>query len=410
MANYKYPKVTIIIPIYNTAEYLPECLESALAQTLYEIEIICIDDASTDNSFEIIKEYAQKDERIIVLQNSVNRGQSAARNRGMKAASGEYIQFLDSDDCLKENTAELLYDLACENNLDAAYFGSDVIDNRITSSLRKYGYKKKQFFSSGISFFTTVNEKNEYQSAACFQFWKREFLTEHSLFFYENIVYEDTLFTLRALLKAERVMTIPDMLYMYREHENSTSHSLGIGQLVSCVIVYEQIIKIWMDSACPDQIENGIRKRLDLFERRIRYLLGSVEEKPKFEFDSVIQAYLYEMFCKMPPLKSLYIDNLSANKLDRLQKAESVYVYGAGEVALDAVKILEENNVDIAGVLVTKKQEGVNEFQTYPVIEVDKLRGKQDKTIVVLALARRWHADVIRQLNSLQIEYMDVLL
>lgn len=410
MAKYNCPKVSIIIPIYNTEEYLSQCLESVLNQTLYDIEIICIDDASSDHSFEIICDYAQKDGRIIVLQNNVNRGLSATRNVGIKAASGEYIQFLDSDDCIKENAVELLYELAYRNNLDVVFFGAEVIGSKTTDHFKKYGYKKSQIFSSGVSFFMTVNEENEYQSASCFQFWRKQFLLEHSLYFYEGIVYEDTLFTLRTSLKARRLMTIPEMLYMYREHENSISHSLGIEQLQSCVIVYEQIVKIWMESAYSDQIENGIRKRLDLFERRIRYLLGSVAEKPKIEFDSVFQTYMYEMFCKMPTLKSLYIDNLDADRLARLQKAERVYIYGAGEIASDVVRILEESNVEIAGILVTKNQENVNEFHAYPVIEVDELQGKQDKSIVVLALARRWHPDVISKLERLQIEYMDVLL
>ena len=89
------PKVSIIIPIYNTEKYLVECLDSVVNQTLKDIEIICIDDGSTDNSLAILKEYASKDDRIIVI-NKPNEGIGLTRNRGLCTATGEYVGFLDS--------------------------------------------------------------------------------------------------------------------------------------------------------------------------------------------------------------------------------------------------------------------------------------------------------------------------
>lgn len=325
-------------------------------------------------------------------------------------ASGEYIQFLDSDDYLKENALEVLYELACRNDLDVLFFGAEVIDHEEATYLKEYGYKKSQIFTSGVSFLVTVHKAKEMQNAAGFQFLRRQFLMEHSLYFYEGIVNEDSLFTLRAALKAKKLMTTTEMLYMYRIRGNSTTHSFGIGQLRSCVIVYEQTIRIWIGSAYPDQIESEIRNQLDVYERKIRYLLGSVDKKPELEFDNVFQAHIYEMFCKMPPLKSRYIDNLDTDRINRLRKAEKVYIYGAGEIASDAVRILEENHVEIAGVLVTKRKVGADKFHTYPMLEANELQGKQNTSIVVLALARRWHSDVISILDRLQIEYMDILL
>ena len=91
------PKVSVIIPIYNAAEFLGECLDSVLAQTLTDIEVICVNDGSPDNSLEILREYEKKDSRIKIIDQK-NQGAGAARNHGMSVARGEYLSFLDSDD------------------------------------------------------------------------------------------------------------------------------------------------------------------------------------------------------------------------------------------------------------------------------------------------------------------------
>ena len=110
-------KVSIIIPVYNRENYLPKALDSAVNQTLKDIEIICIDDCSTDNSLGILKEYASKDNRIIVLEQKENQGQGVARNRALDIAKGEYIMCLDSDDWLELNACELAYNQISKNKL-----------------------------------------------------------------------------------------------------------------------------------------------------------------------------------------------------------------------------------------------------------------------------------------------------
>src|SRR5574344_661413 len=122
-------KVSIIIPVYNTEEYLDECLQSLINQTLKDIEIICIDDGSTDCSAEILHEYSLKDSRIKVLKQR-NYGQSAARNKGLMFANGEYISFLDSDDFISEDMLEKLYCKAKEQNTDITMCGITVLNSQ----------------------------------------------------------------------------------------------------------------------------------------------------------------------------------------------------------------------------------------------------------------------------------------
>ena len=105
------PQISVIIPVYNSEKYLPQCLESIVGQSYGDIEIICVNDGSKDKSTEILNSYAAKDERIKII-NQKNKGQSAARNAGLDVATGKYIAFVDSDDVIDFRFFEILYTAA----------------------------------------------------------------------------------------------------------------------------------------------------------------------------------------------------------------------------------------------------------------------------------------------------------
>ena len=122
------PKVSVIIPVYNTEEYLRECLDSVVNQTLKDIEIICIDDGSTDSSLDILKEYAKKDNRITVLKQK-NQSSGIARNAGLSIAQGKYLSFLDSDDLFELELLESLYKKIISTKSDIAICDADKFDS-----------------------------------------------------------------------------------------------------------------------------------------------------------------------------------------------------------------------------------------------------------------------------------------
>ena len=107
-SSYYMVKISIIVPVYNTEPYLEQCLDSIINQTLEDIEIICVNDGSTDNSLSVLEEYASKDNRIKII-NQENEGPGFARNNGLKSVNGEYVLFVDSDDWIELNTCEALY-------------------------------------------------------------------------------------------------------------------------------------------------------------------------------------------------------------------------------------------------------------------------------------------------------------
>lgn len=110
-------KISVMVPVYNTSKYLEKCLESIVNQSLKDIEIICVNDGSTDNSFEILKKFSNKDKRIIVI-NKKNGGLTSARNTALKIAKGEYCLNIDSDDWIEQGYFEVMYNKAKEDDLD----------------------------------------------------------------------------------------------------------------------------------------------------------------------------------------------------------------------------------------------------------------------------------------------------
>ena len=150
------PKISIIVPVYNVEKYLSTCLDSLINQTLKDIEIICVNDGSTDNSLNILNEYAKNDPRIIVI-NKENSGPGACRNLGIEKATGEYIQFADSDDWIEKETCEICYQKAIEYNVNMLSFNANEIHTKKTFPIHYYNtnfliLKKFYHFFSNLPF------------------------------------------------------------------------------------------------------------------------------------------------------------------------------------------------------------------------------------------------------------------
>lgn len=220
-------KVSVIVPVYNCEKYLKDCLDSILGQTLQEIEVICINDGSTDRSGKILEEYAANDTRVTVLS-QVNRGLSISRNRGLEDAQGEYIQFCDSDDMFVKHALEYSYQKAVQNHLDVFYFdGSPLYEN---SSLeeRKAGYrtyyKREPLFrkaQSGADLLSALVKNHSFRTQPCLQLIRRSFILESKVLFPPGLLHEDNYFTPALMVCAARVSHEPESLYIRRVRENS---------------------------------------------------------------------------------------------------------------------------------------------------------------------------------------------
>ena len=280
------PKISIIVPVYNTEKYLSQCLESLLKQTLTEIEIICIDDGSTDGSGKILEEYRQKDARIIVMRQQ-NAGQSTARNKGIKIAKGEYVYFVDSDDWLENDCCQILYERAEANGLD-------MISMAATSDKEESGeYISEPFYNfywlDNMEDFSVLPReeylKHWWQIApsAALTAYRRAFLLQNNLLFMEGLKYEDCLFFKQALFATDKFGVCRRPLYFHRGHAESTVNNGGrhyldwftinakINELLEKNDILQKQRDIWLFSTgnYSFKLWNGIKKefRREYFEK-----------------------------------------------------------------------------------------------------------------------------------------------
>ncbi|MDD3392064.1 MAG: glycosyltransferase family 2 protein [Bacilli bacterium] len=204
-------KVSIIIPIYNTASFLKKCLDSVVNQTYKNLEIILINDGSTDNSLEICQNYHQNYDNIIVIDQQ-NAGQGKARNVGINNATGDYLMFVDSDDWIAQTMIEDMYEASLDGKIDI-----------VVTDLIKVKDGKEQRYKNIIEF-TNDNRENLIIShpGPVAKMIKKELIVKNKLFFLENKIYEDLAVMPLIALKAESVVYLKRAYYYYLIRENST--------------------------------------------------------------------------------------------------------------------------------------------------------------------------------------------
>ena len=235
--NVMIPKVSVIIPIYNTEEFLPKCIDSVRKQTLKEIEIILVDDESPDKSPQICDEYAQKDKRIRVIHKK-NGGLGYARNSGLDAAIGEYVSFVDSDDFIKPEMMQILYETAKKYDADDVRSGT-IFYNNGKLTIRKDVEEETVFQGTDevkifmLNLLAPLPEETrdvKYMMSVCLSLHRRSVIEENNVRFTSEreTLSEDLIFDLDLLPQMNCIVCIPDCFYHYRMNPNSLSHSFSM--------------------------------------------------------------------------------------------------------------------------------------------------------------------------------------
>ena len=201
-------KISIIIPVFNTEKHIEKCLESICNQTLKEIEIICIDDFSTDNSLSIIQSYQKNDNRISIIRNSGNLGQGFSRNIGIVAAKGEYVNFIDSDDYIDLDYFEKLYSIAKSKNADIAnaiiYYVLKDGTMSIGNWIYPYAYNKSEYTSCSEKLNLLYKNCN---TSSCIHIYRKKMLENYqTIRFSERLYHEDQFFNFLAFYHANKIV------------------------------------------------------------------------------------------------------------------------------------------------------------------------------------------------------------
>ncbi len=226
-------KVSIIIPVYNVEEYLAEALESVINQTLKDIEIICVDDCSTDNSLTMLKNYASRDSRIVLLEQKENKGQGTARNQALDIAKGEVIMFLDPDDWYTLDACERVYNQITKNKNDFVYMNYCFCRETQNGRVFKNGeYHLDGFYEKAncpdIKLWELKNNFWHNVNTVC-RAYKKDFLEKYHIRYDEKVrLCEDVPFFAKCIVNAKSVSIIWDELYTIRDRAGSTSKTADI--------------------------------------------------------------------------------------------------------------------------------------------------------------------------------------
>ena len=255
------PKVSFIVPVYNTQDYLPRCLDSLLGQTLEDIEVIVVNDGSPDDSASIITEYAGKDSRIRSIEKP-NGGLSSARNAGLDVACGDIVDFVDSDDYVEPNLAEFLVDAFTRENPEIVVFGAECEPVELASK------RIRQLLSPRAHVFESFDTALLFSANAQPYVWRaaysRELIERETLRFAENVRFaEDVVFQFESYPLSKKTVLVPDKLYHYVMQEKSLTHVFNAGakrmdKVDAHLLVLHEVLERWgrrgLLELCPGEL------------------------------------------------------------------------------------------------------------------------------------------------------------
>ena len=245
-------KVSVILPIYNVAQYLDETFTSLLNQTLQEIEIIAVNDGSSDNSLEIIQKYAQQDSRISYYTQE-NQGQSVARNLALKHATGKYIYMMDSDDVLANPDAlRICYEYAEKNKADFIFFDGDTLQEQdathLTWDYQRTEYLKEDKAYQGEKLLSEMLDKWKHNCVVWLLLINHDYLKSICLDFYPGIIHEDELFTTKLTLQSKNIYCLKQSFVKHRIRSASTMGLHYSKRNINCYLtVIDELLK-WRDT------------------------------------------------------------------------------------------------------------------------------------------------------------------
>lgn len=402
--------LSIIIPVYNVDLYLTRCLDSVLAQTFQDFEIICIDDASTDDSYRILREYAEKDSRIRILRNEQNKGLSYTRNTGLEHAQGEYVYFLDSDDAITPDCIAKISGVAEDTDADIVVFGAIEKEGEKQISVYTFPNEVCNRIWDGKKLFTVLHKTIGFVPPVQFKLWRRDFLAKAGLRFYEGIYHEDELFYFEALMNARKVTCIPDLLYFYYRREGSIMRrKIEFRHIASLIVIINEMQRLLNRNEFDSDVNDAILKQIATFsmEAEQRMALFGFKKLPTDSelFDSSMKAF-YDILRYMAQNQYRYF--LYKEDWERFKSFEHVLVYGAGQTAREILLALLEHNVSNIEIVVSVKKENEHSLLGFPVREINSLVYPKEKCIVVIAVGNRFKEEV--ESNAKKLGYRNVFL
>ena len=308
-------KVSVIIPVYNAEKYLNESINGILNQTLDDLEVLCVDDGSADNSLEILREFERKDNRVKVFHQE-NKGGGAARNLAIPHATGEYIYFMDADDEIKQNALKECYDIAEEKNVDFLIFQAINYAEDTKEYYESSDYSMEELADAvGEKVFSheDIGELIFKMSVTPWcKFYNKDFVINSGAKFAEGLIFHDNIFFWDILLQAKRICFYRKILYIRRRH-SASSTGAGDKRFFNTLIINNWITQIFIDNGVFDRYAHRLyNRKLNLVLQRYLNIQEQYKEeffhKIKEDFSKMLDDERYDDFksCLWPREKIFY--------------------------------------------------------------------------------------------------------
>lgn len=392
------PIVSVIIPVYNTESYLKECLDSVLNQTFRDFEIICINDASTDRSKEMLILYQNEHNNVKVVEHTSNKGLSAARNTGLMHASGKYVLFVDSDDMITPDTLKELYLFAEERKTDIIYTPANHLYEEAVDKAQKVEgveYAAYESTYTGQDLFCRLVKDQKYISSSCGHLYRKDFLDQNDIRFKEGLLHEDILFSFLCSMNAQCVSTVNKRYYAYRHRRESITTTYNNRRAQSLFIILRHIFEYWNGHVFSKEINESIGIFFTNLYYRYKTWRG-YDADLHLDRGTYAEQVLYHLLSAKAV--SRYA-TLSTEVIDDLATKKNIILYGAGGAARDIINILQQNNIGILAIAVTDKSLNPPTFYGIEVKNISELKDYYDTATVIVAVTYKYRDDVKNILN-----------
>lgn len=390
----KNPKVSVIIPAYNVQDYIAECVESIIKQNIRDIEIICVDDCSTDDTNSILKKYAKKHKNIKIYKNVENGGLAKTRNVGIEKATGDYLLFVDGDDTLQEKTVSELIQYVRKYNADIIMFDAyckfesqELYDEAL---VRYYHRENPYAYSTSCDILSRMIMNNDLCDSACLMMIKASWLRNAGVLFEEGKIYEDCMFVTDCLLKNALVYHTNKQYYNYRVRQGSIMRSrMRANNVYSRICCLKKIWAHMLQGGYSALVEEALVKWSDILFYSTKKILS--------ELSIVEEVRLHEM--KLGPIEKCML--LQAEKENNQQRSTELYnflreintenkyiIYGAGRWSKRLITFLDSQGLfpNISAVMVTSRADNPETLYGLPVVGLSEAGAIGQNTTVIVAV------------------------
>ena len=410
--------LSIIVPICNVEKYLAECLESILKQDVQDMEVICVNDGSTDSSLSIINDFAQKDSRIKIIDKP-NSGYGDSLNKGIEAACGDYIGIVESDDVVCDGIFEKMLANAMASDADLVkgcfnFFESSTGELRLHPNFKDFSYNKVISIKNNSTLFFTA-------PAVWSAFYKKTYLLDNDIKFLPTpgASYQDTAFAFKVWAKAERIYLMEEPVINYRV--DTVGSSSNVSKKIFNIFNETQEMKEFLEKnnlLCyyPEFVKTKFISYTWTLARlnqkdKIKFLLKWIPEL-QFEFSkgyfrkefwddynwNLIHSLVFdfERTCGFISQNQI-VDFNFPNKGNLIKNASPVYIYGAGKFGVKALNFLQEKGIRVTAFIVSDINSNPANIEGIPVIGLDRI---DRDGLIFIGVSEKFKAEVFSTLKS----------